>query len=1041
MFRGTMMDKAIFNEVSASQRPAIELLAQLGYNMMTFEQSLPLRDNLYNPILTDVLRSQLIRLNQYEYKGNIYKFSEKNIEKAIRDIDIPITEGLISANEKIYDRLMLGTSYEEITNDGNRRSFNMYYIDWGNIKNNIFHAIPEYEIERADGRGKVRPDIVLFINGIPIGVIENKRPSVSVNQAIDQMIRNQKKAYIPQLFKYTQLLMAMNKNEVKYATTGTPRKFWSVWHEEELDWLTNTLNKTVQNRKVTKQDQDIVSLCSPERLLEFIQFFILFDKNVKKIARYQQYFGVKEIARRVEERDEHGNRKSGVIWHTQGSGKSLTMVMFSKYIFSHLREAHPKVIVVTDRVDLDNQIYKTFQNTSLRPNKATTGRDLVRLINDHAADIITTIVNKFVTAADHQEPILSKDIFILVDESHRTQYGKFHSKMRRIFPNASYLGFTGTPLMKKEKNTMMRFGELIHTYTISDAVRDKTILPLYYEGLMVEQEVNQEIIDRNLDLITQGYNEEQKRQIKQQWSSLKRVSSSEKRIQLITTWIVEHFKKLYADTGFTGMLATSSKADAVRYLEQFEFFDQLKAKVIISPPDTREGHDDVDKKPDKKVLQFWNDMMDKYGDERTYEDTIKEEFIHGDFDILIVVDKLLTGFDAPRAAVMYVDKSLKEHNLLQAIARVNRLYEGKDRGLIVDFRGLLTELDSAMNIYSGSGLENFDPKDLEGTLIDSMKVSGELREAYTNLNDLFKHIKNKQDSEAYEKYLADQKVREDFYAKLRRVETVLKYAISSVTVYQAMEEEMKQIEKDVKFYRELRKIVRIRYADTIDMSEINPKMQKLIDQDITSTEVTRITRQIDLTNKEQMLREIEELEGEASKADAIRTRLSQRISKSFEKDPSYYKKFSEMIEETFNKYKEQRISEKEYLEAMYQHIDDFEAKDIVDYPDNIKHDRDAKAYYGMIYDTIIEDKANYETSSEEQLKNIIGEISLEVDDVIHENIKVDWEHNEDVKNQIEQGIEDVLYDYKEKYNLSYSWDEIDKMNEELRKIALKRHQS
>lgn len=1035
------MDQTIFGEIPASQRPALELLSQLGYNVITCEQSLPLRDNLYNPVLTDVLRNQLIHLNQYEYKGNIYKFSEKNIEKAIRAIDIPITEGLMSANEKIYDRLMLGKSYEEFTHDGNRRSFNIYYIDWNNLHNNVFHAIPEYEMERTDGRGKVRPDIVLFINGIPIGVIENKRPSVSVKQAIEQMIRNQKNAYIPQLFKYTQLLMATNKNEVKYATTGTPRKFWSVWKEEEVEWLTNILNKTVQGREVTKQDQDIVSLYSPKRLLELMQFFIIFDKNIKKIARYQQYFGVKEIAKRVEERDGHGNRKSGVIWHTQGSGKSLTMVMFSKYIFSHLREAHPKVIVVTDRVDLDKQIYKTFQNTSLRPNKANTGRDLVRLINDHAADIITTIVNKFVIASDHQKPILSKDIFILVDESHRTQYGKFHNKMRKIFPNASYLGFTGTPLMKKEKNTMMRFGELIHTYTIADAVRDKTILPLYYEGLMVEQKANEDIIDRNLELITQGYSEEQKRQIKQQWSSLNRVSSSEKRIQLITTWIMEHFKKLYKGTGFTGMLATSSKADAVRYLEQFEFFGQLKAKVIISPPDTREGHHDVNKKSDEKVLNFWNDMMNKYGDEQTYEETIKEEFIHGDFDILIVVDKLLTGFDAPRAAVMYIDKALKEHSLLQAIARVNRLYEGKDRGLIVDFRGLLTELDSAMNIYSGSGLENFDPKDLEGTLIDSMKVSGELREAYTNLNDLFQYIKNKRDSEAYEKHLADKKIREDFYAKLRRVETILKYAVSSVTVYHAMEDEIKHIEKDVKFYKELRKIVRIRYADTVDMSEINPKMQKLIDQDITSTEVTRITRQIDLTNKEQMLREIEELEGEASKADAIRSRLSRRISENYGKDPVYYKKFSEMIEETFNKYKEKRISEKEYLEAMYQHTDEFENKDVINYPENIQHEQDAKAYYGKIYDKITEKKSAYETSREEQIKDVVGEMSLQVDKVIHEHIKVDWEHNDDVKNQIEQGIEDVLYDYKEKYNLSYSWDEIDKMNEEIRKIAMKRYQS
>src|SRR5699024_4279219 len=302
----------------------------------------------------------------------------------------------------------LGKSYEEFTPDGNRRSFNIQYIDWVHPENNVFHVTDEFQVERADGTEYIFPDIVLFINGIPIGVIENKRPAIPLNQAVSQMIRNQKQNYAPHLFKFVQLVMATNRNEASYATCGTPSKFWAVWREEEFDWLSNILNDAIQAREIFKQDQDIVSLFHPDRLLEFMQYFIVFDNNVKKIARYQQFFGVKEIVNRIEERDENGNRKSGVIWHTQGSGKSLTMVMFDKYIFSALHHVHPKVVVVTDRVDLDNQIYKTFQHTSQRPNQANTGRHLVELINDNAADIITTIVNKFETAADYQEPILSK---------------------------------------------------------------------------------------------------------------------------------------------------------------------------------------------------------------------------------------------------------------------------------------------------------------------------------------------------------------------------------------------------------------------------------------------------------------------------------------------------------------------------------------------------------------------------------------------------------------------------------------------------------
>src|SRR5690625_2386454 len=1033
-----MMSKYMYGERTSSQEPALEILQKLGYEYISPEKAVSMRDNLYHPVLTTVLKEQLEKINEYEYKGKYYSFSKANVERALRDIDIPLTEGIVNTNEKIYDLLMLGKSYEEFMPDGNRRSININFIAWHNPENNVYHVTDEFKIERENGRDHIFPDIVLFINGIPVGVIENKRSSIPVQQAVSQMNRNQKLDFTPQLFKYTQIVMGTNINEVKYATCDTPSKFWAVWQEEDVEWLSTILNDAIQHREITKQDQDIVSLFHPDRLLEFMQYFIVFDNNVKKIARYQQFFSVKEIVKRVEERDENGNRQSGVVWHTQGSGKSLTMVMFSKYIFSALREAHPKVVIVTDRVDLDNQIYTTFQHTSLRPNKENTGSHLLDLINDNAADIMTTIVNKFETAADHQEAILSKDIFVLVDESHRTQYGKFHNKMKKIFPNAAYLGFTGTPLMKKEKNTMMKFGELIHTYTIADAVRDKTILPLYYEGLMIEQDVNQEIIDRNLEMITSGLTKEQILEVKQRWSTLSRVASSQKRIQLITMWIIEHYKKTYADTPFNAMLATYSRGDAIRYLEMFEFYGGLDVKVVMSPPDTREGHDDTTKETNDIIQRYWERMMAQYGDEKTYEATIKDQFIHGDFDILIVIDKLLTGFDAPKAAVLYVDKPLKEHNLLQAIARVNRLYEGKDRGLIIDFRGLLTELNNAMNVYSGSGLEQFDPEDLAGTLFDSMEIMGELRENYSHLVDIFKDVKYKDDSSSYEVLLADQKDREDFYAKLNKVETALKYAVSSSSVYNAMENEINQIEEDVKFYKELRRNVRIRYGDTVDMSALDSKMQQIVDTDVSSSQVSRITKQINITDKNELLSEVEQLEGEASRADAIESRLSQSINNNYGKDPAYYKKFSQMIQDTVNKYKEKRISEKEYLEMMYQHAEDYEEDDIIGYPDNLKHKPDAQAFYGSIHDIITEDRAAYVTSQEEKIKDVLAKVSLDIEQIIEDETKVDWHDNQDVKNNMEQAIEDVLFEYKEQYKLDLDWDTIDKINKNIQEIARQR---
>jgi type I restriction enzyme R subunit len=795
----------LFNEENTSQRPAIEVLRNLGYIYLSPEKAESLRGNLYNVLLTDILKEKLIELNSYEYKGKTYKFSEKNIDKAIGDLDEPLTDGLVRTNEKIYDSLMLGRSYPEFLPDGSIKSFTMQYIDWDNIKNNVFHIIEEFTVEREDGQGNIRPDIVLFVNGIPFGVIECKRASINIEQGISQMLRNQGKDYIPQLFRYSQILMATNKNETEYATCYTPKRFWSIWNEEDEEWLQTQLSKTVFNRLPTNQDKNIISLFHPERLLEITRYFVLYDKNVKKIARYQQYFAVKEIIKAISERDDNGNRQSGVIWHTQGSGKSLTMVMLSKYILSELAECGPKVIIVTDRINLDKQIHRTYNHSRLKANRAMSGKHLISLINDNKADIITTLVHKFDTAASNQKPILSRDVFVLVDESHRTQYGELHIKMKQVFPNACYLGFTGTPLMKKEKNTMVKFGRLIHTYTIADGVRDKIIVPLLYEGKMVEQTVNRKAIDNRLDMITRNLNDKQKEEVKNKWSQFEKIASSDQRIKMIAFDVNDHFMRNYKTQGsqFKAMLATNSKIEAIRYLEAFEELEDINSAVIISPPDQREGHDTVDEISKNKVKKFWQRMMDKYGNEENYEEHIKDEFVNGDeVDLLIVVDKLLTGFDVPKATVMYVDKPMKEHTLLQAIARVNRIYEGKDYGFIIDYRGLLERLDEAMEMYSGSGLENFDPEDLKGALYDVISIIGSLRQYYTELVNIFIPVKNKDDLEEYEVLLADEELRETFYNILSNFGRNLSIALESERIYNSLDqEEINKYKKSLSFIK------------------------------------------------------------------------------------------------------------------------------------------------------------------------------------------------------------------------------------------------
>ena len=701
------------------QAQAADVLQKLGYTLLSPEECYGQRGGRYHVLLKDILRAKLREINMFEYGGTKYRFKPANIERAIDELNVGIDDagGLIKASEKIYDALLLGRDLPETLADGRTLSFNLRYIDWDNIENNVFHVTREFSVSNAAGDGGAIPDLVLFVNGIPLGVIECKSPMLDESLAVEQHIRNHGAEYIPQLFKFAQILLASNKNAVRFATAGTPKRFWNIWKEEYTEWQNEKLAQCVVDRLPTEQDKVLVSLFSPERLLRLTRYFTLYDANVKKIARYQQFFAVEEIIRTVNENDPvSGNRRSGVIWHTQGSGKSLTMVMLAKYLLEQIRGC--KVVIVTDRTELDRQIEQTFSHTRLKPARATSGKNLIDLINEGKSDIVTAIINKFSTVENSKVKIESRDVFVLVDESHRTNYGSLAAKMRLVFPNGCYIGFTGTPLMKNEKTAARFGGNYIHKYTIKDGVDDHAIVPLIYEGRFVEQRVDEVNIDLWFEQITRRLSENQIEDLKSRWSQLKRLTSTDARICRIALDINTHFINGLKNTDFKAMLACNYKRDAVRYLECFEQLGDLTAAVVISAPDMREGYEDIDEDPDDKVLAYWKKMMSRYGNTEVYEESIKNKFLDGDIDILIVCGKLLTGFDAPRTQVIYIDKELKEHGLLQAIARANRLYDGKDYGLIVDYRGLISKLDEAMEIYSGAGLENYDSGEIKGAVVD-----------------------------------------------------------------------------------------------------------------------------------------------------------------------------------------------------------------------------------------------------------------------------------------------------------------------------------
>ena len=1023
-----------YNEDSISKYPAIELLKKLGYIYISPEECAVERGSKYDTVLKNILRDQLIKLNGYTYANKERKFSSANIERAIEDIDEPLTDGLVKTSEKIYDMLLLGRSYAENLGDGKILSFNLKYIDWDNFENNVFHVTEEFSVDNIDRSKNARPDIVLFINGIPFAVIECKAPTISADQAVEQTIRNQTDDYIPQLFKYVQIVMATNKNTVKYATTGTPKKFWSVWREQDTEFLQNGLDKCITDRIPTEQDKNIISLFSKQRVKELIKYFILYDANVKKICRYQQFFALKEIIKTVTTYTDNGNRCGGVIWHTQGSGKSLAMDMVSKYILMELSAYNPRVIIVTDRKELDSQITATFSHTRLNPARATSGRHLVQLINEGKADVITTIINKFNTAEKNAVKIESKDIFVLIDESHRTNYGQLATKMRTVFPNACYIGFTGTPLMKKEKNTISKFGKLIHKYTIKDGVDDGTIVPLIYEGRFVDQKVDEKNIDLWFEQRTKRLTDAQKDDLARKWSSIRRLSSTDARIKRIALDIYDHYTEGYKNTGFKAMLATNYKRDAVRYLECFESFGDLNCAVVISSPDMREGIDDIDESTDNKVIQFWNKMMKQYGDENKYEEAIKNRFCDGEIDILIVCSKLLTGFDAPVCQVLYIDKELKEHGLLQAIARTNRIAEGKDYGLIVDYRGLIEKLNDAMEMYSGAGLENFDSGDLKGVIVDVISAVGSLREAYSNLESVFSGISNKTDTEEYEIALADEKIREKFYGCLSAFGRTLSVVLNSEKAYSAVpREELEKYKHSFVFYSKIRRSVKIRYFDAVDNAEYEPLMQNLLDTHLSVAGLKQITAPVDILNKTDLEHELEELGTARAKADAIVSRMTKSISEKYDENPAYYESFSKLIEDTLKSYREKIISDAEYLNKMRQIISDYsKGNSGISYPESIRNNVHAQSFYGVI-SAIFSDLDDVDVSAD-----FAAEMSIAITDIVSKHSQVDWTNNKTIHDRIAQDIDDLFFEYEKERGLKLSFDTIDKIIENVKTVALRR---
>ena len=1061
------MQTPSFIEDHISQIPTLQLLQNLGYTYLTPEEVLKERqDKLSNVILEDILEQQLLKFNKIQFKGKIYPFSPASIRGAIDAIkNVPMFDGLVTTNSKIYDLLTLGKSFEEsIGND--RKSFTINYIDWNNIENNVFHVAEEFEVNRTSSDKKYRPDIVLFVNGIPLCIIECKRPDIKepLEEAKSQHLRNQQEDGIPHLYKYSQILLALTSNKVQYATTGTPRKFWAIWKEQKLKEtdLQELVNKPLsdeqkdklfadrfkyvrkyfdnieaEGRLVTEQDKLLYSLCQPQRLLELMYKYIVYDAGIKKIARYQQYFAIQDTLERIKI-IRHERRQGGVIWHTQGSGKSLTMVMLAKAISLEPEIVNPKVIIVTDRIDLDKQISDTFKSCGKVVKKATSGEDLGNIIADNKETIITTVINKFQAALRKKKVIdNSKNVFVLVDESHRSQYGSANALMQKVFPNACYIGFTGTPLMKKEKSTAVKFGGIIGTpYTINQAVEDEAVLPLYYESRLAVQNVTQNSIDKYFDIISRDLTDKQKADLKKKFSTRRILNEAEQKIANVALDISQHFEHKYKGTGFKGQLTVPSKAIALKYKKYLDELGMVTSEVVISAPDTREGNDDIYEENSSEVNLFWKRMMDRFGNESEYNAQIINQFKNApEPELLIVVDKLLTGFDAPKNSVLYIARSLKEHGLLQAIARVNRLEEGKDYGEIIDYYGLLTELDEALLTYSNIG--DFDEEDIQDALVSAQEEIKKLPQLHSDLWEIFNGI-NKYDVEAYEQHLKYEDDRDKFYDKLSQYSKVLQLALGNFKfLEETPEKKIVTYKNDLKFFLNLRVSLKSRYAESIDRKEYEAKIQKLIDTYVTSDEIIQVTEPVDIFDTEKFKAEVEKKVSTRSKADTIAYRISRTISEKWDDDPIFYKKLSELLKEAIAKYSKQIMDEAEklkndnaYLNRVTEILTMARTRTGDDIPNSILNNEVAKAFYGVVFEKI----KKYDAT-----KDSAAELALKIDKIILDNQYVDWIKNTDLQNKIINDIEDVLFEFKDTNKIDITFDDIDFIIDESMKIAKRRY--
>lgn len=955
-------------------------------------------------------------------------YSTTQISKAIfelQTIAINFNDSLYTTNKNVYEKLRYGI---KVKAEAGENYETVHLFDWENFANNDFAIAEEVTIHYKAGTERSRskrPDIVIYVNGIALGVIELKRSTITLNDGIRQNITNQQDRFIQPFFATIQILFAGNDTEgLRYGAINTPEKYYLKWKEDVEDTSRNLLDKY------------ILRMCNKQRFLEIVYSFVLFDAGIKKLPRVHQYFGIKEAQKYVRKYE------GGIIWHTQGSGKSIVMVMLAKWILEN--NPNSRVAILTDRDELDKQIERVFRDTEEKIYRTKSGRDLMEQLGQATPRLLCSLVhkfgkkevanfNKFIEELKSQPSKAVGELFVFVDECHRTQSGKLHRTMKAMLPNAVFVGFTGTPLLKQDKQTSLEvFGKYIHTYKFNEGVEDGVILDLIYEARDIDQKLtSQKRIDEWFEVKTRGLNDFQKSEIKKKWGTMQKVLSSRSRMSKVVADIVFDFStkpRLNSETG-NAILVASSIYEACRYYELFQETHLKNKSAIVtsySPHTSDVTTEDTgaSTETEKEFMynlyeELLNDVKPEANKSKTetYEDWAKSKFTNepANMKLLIVVSKLLTGFDAPSCTYLYIDKSMQDHGLFQAICRVNRLdSDDKQFGYIVDYKDLFKKVENAISVYTSElDYDEFNEQDIDIMLKDRL-VAGKERidSALEEIALLCEPVEVPKDTMAYIRYFCgNPEIESELKAKETQRTSLYKKTVALIRAYANIAEEMEEagyttseiekIKKEIDHYLKLREEIRKASGETLDLKTYEADMRHLIDTYIQAEEPETISDFDDMSLLDIIVNTgisgaIDSLPSDIKNnreavAETIANNVRRKIIKEHLIDPAFFEEMSTLLGEIISERKANAISYEEYLKKIADLAKQVNEGKGIDTPDILKTNAQRALYNNLGKDEIL---------------------AIQIDQAIKSAKRDDWRGHMAKENEIKASIYKQLMSYQ-----------------------------